>query len=587
MGKNKNKGENFRAITQESPKISSLDDRLQAATQRLKKRPNVSSEIRTFFDEKKYGAIAKIVDFLVSDTVIEVDVLGQAGCLDENSYIQYVNILPEFQVAHNKMFHLVQGLVETLRSRFPLIAASAVRKDGRFDFRFIQSKVVKLFYSFYEFAPSFRRLLLDEAVENFFVLFWREMEEVFKADDFKDHYETVFEAQRKAVDVEYWSKKRRYLPECYYETRKHLHQTFKDLRLLRNIDALFPHFPEDVDLDDVEKEQQNQFKKIQELSRYRKILYTKNDVQVQDDLCSLTIFGDETVRVPGSLRSVCGVIIHLNPLCFSPSPQRSVDEFGNETVGLVGGGSNPGVLMCVVHRSNGSICFNGLLQFGLKEQLSRQNYLRIQQGIYTMLLKYLEGKDEDIEDVFSKADLLKPGTVGVVAAATRQQVTEIEEVTVPKPENIQTQIASDVDGAVLFDDEGMALDISDDSSPDFFESDEVVELPEGFENDPLLNSFSVESMKDGEQGRKGNYFKFFKGLKRKQILSALTRLVGKHKKRNSTSHVLFTSSRTGVTRAIPVHNKINLIILKSCLDDWGYSLADFLLKIPGVSKRIR
>lgn len=511
---------------------------IEVAMKALSKTPDIPGALRQLLGTDNVRAIAALV---TSGIVLEVDTLEAAGVMDEIEATQYIHLIPEFTGITNRSYeieHAVFNYVKpTLVRRFRNQMRPTAKKEDKFDY------VLNSLHAFLNLFPSadqgWRKFLFGEMYNNISAFIFQYVYQAL--DDPTERRAYVDYCQ--AINTQYSRAYHVSLPGVnILDEYSYYRHTLQQPHYVENLDRLVAPTRNNEAQTPTEDSFQTNLARLRKLKEYRAIYPTQNRIAG----AIVAFYRDELFGPSSIYQGICELQIALDSCIPVEQYQVCISKSGVRSYLLA---IRRGVFSVKLN-INGEIVFSCNTAETLESLLGKERYFLLKYKVVALLINYLEGKEEDIPDLFAKAN--------IVPAAVRDAVRETVEA-------VDDEVATG----------NMTRELPTTVVPPI---EATTDEDTQSETSVVDEAFEPQLISQPKEPAKKKLSKMPRSLKGEQVYRALTRLLGEP--RVHSSHFIFTG-RNGRTFPIPIHfgRDIHSPILTKCLEVWEISPAEFVLAL--------
>jgi predicted RNA binding protein YcfA (HicA-like mRNA interferase family) len=502
--------------------------------------PEIPAAIRNVFGSPN---IKELIDILMDPGIVDVDMLFLTGQLNRDEFLQYLKRLPENLAAKEQISGIVQKMAGEIKAKIPQLVAATLRCDKKNDLTHIIIKLAKIKeILIVKKHGSLRNMLVQDFYEKAMVMFYALLNDHFQGHDrqardrflgaFGNMMNEISKAGSTGFSCTDFIQEREFYRDAMADPLYFGRMNELTGALVRSEEER-KEFKEELDLE---------FKEIEEAAQMKKICFTVYDY---GSAGKIVLMGDDLVNEREFYTQLCGVHVFLRP-DEQPLPPDVRDGKIEFTI------SN-GEIAFHVNRGSGELSFMTNQGTSLSTIMNPDQYLYLRSTVYMCLRQYLASKEEDIDDLFSKADV-PPKSISA------EVQRDVEEAVISIPLKVETERAETADQA------GIGKYVP-------YEKNEQVRKVEDVAPDRVSDKTCRE--------KRSEYLRRLKNVSGLKILAAVKNLLGGPSVRVQGSHHIILSNRTGKTYPIPVHGSrpVKFGIILDCLEMWGIGLEELCEKI--------
>lgn len=509
-------------------------------------RQDVPAAVRNVFGSQH---IKELVDMLLDPELVDVDMLFLTGQLTRDEFMQYQKRLPEILATKEKISGIVQEIANELQQKMPQLIAATQKRDRKNDLTHLISSLVKIKDILkVKNHTSLRNVLVQDFYEKTMTMFYALVSDYFqgKSQQARERYLVMFGNLMDNI-----SKRGKHGFSCtvFIQERELYRNTLEDPVYFDRLNQLTGAVVQNKEEREKMKEElDGDLIRIEELAQMRKIYYTTFDY---GSAGKISIMGDDLVREGEFHTQLCNVHVFLHP-DKQPVPPESND-------GAIQFTWSDGEISFHVNRGSGELSFISNQGTSLSTIMHPDQYLYLRKTVFECLLAYLQGKEEDINDLFTNNN--EPQNK--ICEEVRQEVKC----------TITNQPADEV--------KHNPVEIDHSKTTKY----KPYEKPVGNEmNSSGTHELEVESDRQDDKTqhrKKSEYVRRLRNVSGVKILAAVKSLLGDPIVRVQGSHHIMSSNRTGKTYPIPIHGSrtVNFGIILDCLKMWGIDLEELCKKI--------
>jgi len=502
--------------------------------------PEIPAAARNVFGSPN---IKELVDTLLDPELVDVDMLFLTGQLNRDEFMQYMKRLPEILATKEKISGIVQKIANELRHRIPQLEEATLRDDRKNGLPQLFIKLEKIRdVLFIKKHASLRNLLVSDFYAKTMIMFYALLNDHYRRHERKarDNFLRTFGKMMNEISE---TGSKGFSCTNFIREREFYKDTLADpLFFGRMNDMTGALVQSEEERKEMKEELEMEFEEIEELAQMRRICFTAYDY---GSTGKIVIMGDDLVAEREFYPQLCVVHVYLDP-DGQPLPPDVRD-------GLIEFSLGTGEITFHVNRGSGELSFMTNQGTSLSTIMHPDQYLYLRKTVYGCLRAYLGSKEDDIDDLFNKAEVPPKK----ISEEVQRDVEEAVTSTPLNAETVQTETADQV---------------------------EIGKYVPYEKNERVSNVNDVEPERSSDntcREKKSEYIKRLRNVSGLKILAAVKNLLGGPPVRVQGSHHIILSNRTGKTYPIPVHGSrpVKFGIILDCLEMWGIGLEELCEKI--------